>query len=129
MSEILECQNCGEEFYGSRLKMYCSDECKRSVQNSRRARVLEKGETGSYDASNIKIMPYSNNLWSSSVSLANIYCKPIGFIQRGLEACRLARVEQSYFIKRYLDDDKSVPLNSEVNIISRELQISMSHNR
>jgi hypothetical protein len=75
----------------------------------------------SYTAKNIKIKEYSEDIWSQAISLAEEYGKPVAFIERGLEACQLARVGNDYFIDRYLKEDKSVAINREVNEISREL--------
>lgn len=74
-----------------------------------------------YTAANIKVQEFTDDIWSQAVSLAQEYGKPVAFIERGLEACQLARVGNSYFINRYLKEDKSVKLNKEVNEISRDL--------
>src|SRR5574343_148020 len=53
---------------------------------------------------------------------ANQYNKPLEFIQRGLEACKLAGVSSAYFINRYLEGDKTVPVNDAVAYHSKVLQ-------
>ena len=74
-----------------------------------------------YTAASIQVKEYSDDIWAQAASLSEQYGKPVAFIERGLEACQLARIGNSYFIDRYLKEDKSVKLNQEVNEISRAL--------
>lgn len=83
-------------------------------------------EIDNYSAKNIKILSNSEILdvapWIAAETLAAKYGKDVDFIRRGLEACKLADVEQGYFIRRYLEGDKSVPKNDAVEYHSRVLQ-------
>lgn len=79
-----------------------------------------------YDAKSIRVLSDQEALnstpWLAAETLASTYDKPVEFIRRGLEACRLAEVHQSYFIDRYLRGDKDVPKNDAVEHHSRILQ-------
>jgi len=79
-----------------------------------------------YDASNIHIRSDAKFLWEVVASLADKYDKDPSWIERSLHACDLCNVDHEYFIQRYLIGDKTVPLNSEVNQVSFELQKQMS---
>jgi hypothetical protein len=72
-----------------------------------------------YNASAIKILPpdevSSRFDWANVIALSDKYpMKSIGHIQRGLEACRRCSVDPDYFIKRYLDNDHTIPRNTAV---------------
>lgn len=54
--------------------------------------------------------------------LQSRYQKDLGFIKRGLESCERAGVSHDYFVSRYLDEDRSVPINVEVDKMSRLVQ-------
>jgi hypothetical protein len=76
-----------------------------------------------YTAANIQVRDDIDFDFEVTARLAAHYHRPVEFIERGFEACRLANVcPQAYFVRRYLADDKSIPINREVNAISRELQ-------
>jgi len=70
-------------------------------------------EADSYDASCIKILNKSEAFqrmpWLKADELAARYRKDVGFVLRGLEACRRAGVGEEYFIKRYLEELTSSP--------------------
>lgn len=74
-----------------------------------------------YNADCIKITTGEQFDWVLEGNLAAEYQKPIEFIQRGFEACRLALQPKDYFINRYLKGDKSVPRVKEVDEIYWEL--------
>ena len=59
---------------------------------------------------------------SSAYRLQLKYQKDLGFIKRGLESCERAGVNPDYFVSRYLDEDRSVPINVEVDKMSRLVQ-------
>jgi hypothetical protein len=126
------------------LKSLCKT-CENSQRTVRRKQVLEQirelceetgirlvevanglPDSGQYDASHIKILHdaeiFEDMPWLFAETLAATYQKDLGLIQRGLEACRLAGVGNSYFVRRYLDGDKSVPLHEGVDYQSRVLQ-------
>ena len=109
----MKCDMCESEFESSQEKLYCSNKCKQKAQYQRKK---------DYNASSIQIRESSNDVWSSAIALSDKYRKNVDFIQRGLMACSLAGVGFDYFINRYLEGDDSIPMNEEVNIISRELQ-------
>ena len=58
--------------------------------------------------------------WLDAESLATQYRRPAGWIARGLEACRRAGVDRSYFVDRYLER-KPVARNAMVEEAFREL--------
>jgi hypothetical protein len=79
-----------------------------------------------YDASSIKILApdevSSRFDWANVIALSDKYpMKSIGHIQRGLEACRRCSVDPDYFIKKYLDDDNTIPKNTDVEAAYREI--------
>lgn len=47
--------------------------------------------------------------WASVEALADRYGKPSEWIARGLDACYVAGIGPGYFIRRYLDEDRSIP--------------------
>lgn len=54
--------------------------------------------------------------------LASKFSRPITWIRRSFEACRLAGVDpRDYFIPKYLEG-KNIPENLDVSAISREIQ-------
>jgi hypothetical protein len=74
--------------------------------------------TSEYTASSIKILPAPEAIerfaWLKAEELAARTGKPIDWIKRGLQACEQASVAHSYFISRYLDGNKDVPRNRDV---------------
>ena len=83
----------------------------------------------SYDSSNIKILNHEQQLsldFVLSEQLATKYSRPKSFIERSVEACRLAGVDpREYFEERYLKGNTSIPENKDVTAISREIQNNM----
>ena len=83
-------------------------------------------EKHDYNARCIKILSSAEAIektpWLAAETLATKYGKPVDFIRRGLESCRLANVDIGYFIQRYLEDDKTIPKNDVVEYHSRILQ-------
>ena len=53
---------------------------------------------------------------------ANKYSKSIGFVKRGIEACRLAGIDPDYFLRKYLKNETGVVENKEVTEINKSLQ-------
>lgn len=74
-----------------------------------------------YTADCIKVTTGDQFEWVLEGNLAADYQKPLDFIQRGLEACRLAHQPKEYFIDRYLKADKTVERVPEVDHIYWEL--------
>jgi len=75
-----------------------------------------------YDASSITIKSDATRHWEIHRTLVDDYpMKPPEWIARGLEACELAGVHCGYFINRYLDGDKSIPMNKDVDDIFNEI--------
>ncbi len=58
--------------------------------------------------------------WLDAEALATRYRRPVHWIARGLEACRRAGADRSYFVERYLDR-KPVARNAMVDEAFREL--------
>ena len=83
-----------------------------------------------YGASNIKVLSNEESLEHDFVLidyLATKYCKPVEWVKRSVEACRLCNVDpRDYFVERYLKNNKSIPMNHEVNEVSREIQKKLS---
>ena len=75
-----------------------------------------------YTASSIEIRDHSVDIWSSAIALSEKYERSVEWIEAGLLACELCGIGHDYFIRRYLDDDKTIPLNHDVNKISAEAQ-------
>lgn len=104
------------------LESYCKS-CKKAQSANQ---YLATKEKDGYTADNIKILSDQEVLddvpWVVHHSLANQYSRPLEFIQRGLEACRLSGVSSAYFINRYLEGDKTVPVNDAVAYHSKILQ-------
>lgn len=77
-----------------------------------------------YTADSIRILDASEATqrfaWLDVESLATQYRRPAAWIARGLEACRRAGVDRSYFVDRYLER-KPVPRNPIVDEAFREL--------
>ena len=89
------------------------------------------GNMTRYNADNIKILhdPLVFD-YELAVYLARKYHRPLEFITRSIEACRLAGVDpREYFVPRYLDGDKDIPVNEDVAAISRELQRNLNQKR
>ena len=74
-------------------------------------------DSEAYDASCIKITSGAQFDWAIEGSLAAKYGRDLGFIQRGLLACKLAGIGFDFFIQRYLEGDKSIPRNPLVEEI------------
>lgn len=72
-----------------------------------------------YDASTIRVMETREVIeafvWAKAGELSARSGKSVDWIRRGLEACERAGVPHTYFIRRYIDGDKSVMLNPDVN--------------
>jgi len=83
--------------------------------------------TDEYTAASIKIHPDPLSFdYELAAYLARKYSRPTGFINRSIEACRLAGVDpREYFVPRYLEGNKSIPENKDVAAVSRELQRNM----
>ena len=82
-----------------------------------------------YTAKNILIQEHSSDIWSTAISLSEKYNKQVNWIERGLLACELANVGHDYFIKRYLEEDKSVTMNNDVDVIAKELLKQERYNK
>lgn len=72
-----------------------------------------------YDASSIRVMEAREVIeafvWAKAGELAARSGKSADWIRRGLDACERTGVPHSYFIRRYIDGDKSVQMNADVN--------------
>ena len=77
-----------------------------------------------YTAASIRILEpaevTTRFTWARVAALADEYRRPAAWIARGLEACRRAGVDESYFIARYLRRE-SLPLDRRVDDAMREL--------
>jgi len=72
-----------------------------------------------YTASSIKILTDEQVLeafdWAKIGALAAQYHRDPDYIERGLQACARVGVHYSYFVRRYLEGDKTVTLHEGVN--------------
>lgn len=71
-----------------------------------------------YTASSIRILSAPDAIekfaWLKAESLAARTGKPVDWIKRGLQACEQSGVGHDYFVRRYLDGDRSAPRNRNV---------------
>lgn len=107
-----KCLNCDAEIEGRADRQYCSDTC-----SKRARRVVEK-----YNASSITIRKDAKFDWEIVASLSLKY--PLidsDFIKRGIQSCRESDTDIDYFIKQYLDGDKSIPINKAMDQAHRAL--------
>lgn len=74
-----------------------------------------------YNADCIKITDGSQFDWAVEGSIAAHYGKRVEFIRRGQLACKLASVPFNYFVQRYLEMDKTVEREPNVELIYSEL--------
>lgn len=71
----------------------------------------------SYTAKNIKIRNVKFDPmydWELAGELAEKYVKPIAWIKRGIESCRLSGISPEYFIDKYLRH-KTIETNPDVS--------------
>lgn len=80
-----------------------------------------------YDATSIRILEPVEAAdrwgWLRIESLATQYKRPAAWIGRGLEACRRAGVDESYFVARYLERlpvDRLEAVDEAMRELSRE---------
>lgn len=78
-----------------------------------------------YSASSIRVMDSRDVIetfvWAKAGELAARSGKSASWIRRGLDACERAGVPHTYFIRRYIDGDKSVTLNLDVDEAMRDI--------
>jgi hypothetical protein len=79
-----------------------------------------------YNAKSIKILTpeqVSGRFgWAYVIQLSDKYpSSSPEFISRGLEACRRCSIPPDYFIEKYLDNDASVPKNTDVEEAYKEI--------
>lgn len=71
-----------------------------------------------YNAASIRVLRDEEVVWefewAQAAALAEQYRRDARWIQRGLEACTVAGVAPGYFIRRYLDGDRSIPKHGGV---------------
>lgn len=85
------------------------------------------GHAGDYTAKNITILSHEKSLekfeWLKAGELAAKYNRTLAFVERGIEAYRLAGSNAEAFEDRYLKKLPSAPRNRDAEVISRELQM------
>lgn len=75
-----------------------------------------------YNAKSITVRKDAKFDWEVVATLVSEY--PLidaDFIARGVKSCRTAGVEVEYFVKRYLNGDKTTPVNKLVDEAHRSL--------
>ena len=81
--------------------------------------------TDAYDADAIQTLTPPQIIeqfeWATIGALAHQYGMPVKLIERGFAACAQVGVDPSYFIRRYLVGDKSVPFREDVDAAYRDL--------
>lgn len=94
--------------------------------NAKLRALWQSWQPDGYDASCIRVLGGGEALamtpWLAPETLAAKYGKDVDFIRRGLQACRNADVDIGYFVRRYLEGDRSVPKNDSVEYQARVLQ-------
>lgn len=82
-------------------------------------------DPASYTAADIRVLTAAEVNerwdWAKAGALALHYRRDEGWIGRGLAACRSAGVAEAYFIRRYLDGDRSLPEHEGVTEAFKEL--------
>lgn len=77
-----------------------------------------------YTAASIRVLSGAEILerfdWAKIGSLAEQYGKDPEWIERGFQACVDAGVHETYFIRRYLQGDKSMPAHEGVEEAYRQ---------
>jgi hypothetical protein len=76
-------------------------------------------ESDTYNANSIRVLTDDEILdsfdWAKIGHLASQYKRDSDFIERGLLACERVGVHYSYFVGRYLENDKTIPMREDVN--------------
>jgi len=123
----MECENCGTPITNlptGRRKQFCRDACRK--QYRRNANASKQQASTEYSADNIKIIDPLEDMrwdWKLAETWAYQYGKDYDFVYRSIRACREVGVApEDYFKPRYLEDDKSIPINKEVCQASRRVQ-------
>lgn len=79
-----------------------------------------------YTASSITILASEQVLerffWAKANDLAKTYCRPLEWIERGLEACERVQRPHDYFIDRYLKK-LPIPKDDGVEAAMRDILI------
>jgi hypothetical protein len=82
-----------------------------------------------YDASCIKVLPEvvveDKFEWVRIENLATKYLRPVEWIANGFEACRRCNIDPEYFIKYYLEKDKSIVFIPEVEQVYRDIKLEL----
>lgn len=117
------CSNCNQMFMPTRKdSKYCSDACRQCSYRHRKAVETRYDDIRISYASEVERLkaddPYGKD---STFLLAREYVLDSEHIRRALECCRLANISPDYYINRYLKNDKSIPLNMEVDTIMRDI--------
>jgi len=85
---------------------------------------MEKADK-SYTAANIRVLTDAEIVerfdWAKLGHLAAHYRRDPAFIRRGIRACETVGVPASYFVKRYLDGDKTIPFREDVDAAFTEM--------
>ena len=81
-----------------------------------------------YNASSIRVLTakeiQDNFDWNRAAQVAKDYQRPVEFINRGFEACRLAGLSPEWFINKYLEKE-DVPDNEEFTEVYKDLLKAM----
>jgi len=97
----------------------------RYIKSIKSTVLIEKIMTDSYDADAIKILAPTEVTekfeWAEIGGLAHQYGMSAKLIQRGFAACAQVGVDPSYFVRRYLAGDKTVPFDPAVDEAYRAL--------
>lgn len=81
-----------------------------------------------YNASSIRVLTAKEIQdkfdWNRAKQVADDYNRPVEFISRGFEACRLAGLEPEYFIQKYLEKE-NIQESEEFTEIYKDLLKAM----
>jgi len=95
--------------------------CKKCYAKNKSLKRAKDKASADYTSKNIKIMKLSDFDFSHAHDLCHAFQRPLVFVQRGLEACRSAGIDKSFFINRYLIGDKTTQKNPKVEAALRDL--------
>lgn len=89
--------------------------CMENEYNAKSIRILSAKDIQGFD-------------WNRARQVADDYNKPIEFVSRGFEACRLAGLSPDWFINKYLEKE-AIPDNPEFLEIYKDLLKNIKNKR
>jgi len=94
--------------------------------NKKLRKFWELHQPDGYDAKCIRVLRADEVAerfdWAKSGELAHKYKRDVNWVEMGMEACRRASVDPSYFIRRYLEKEEGIDKNPLVEQAYRDLR-------